>query len=67
MPHDLSASNQIVAKRRLPDRCLCCGRFVGYYPVGFYDDRYCRVCWEAKATAFAQWTERRRWAERVFA
>jgi hypothetical protein len=30
----------------LPDRCESCGRFVGYYPVGFYDDRYCGPCYD---------------------
>jgi hypothetical protein len=35
-----------MSARRLPDRCERCGRFVGYYPVGFYDDRYCRPCYD---------------------
>lgn len=30
--------------RRLPDRCLQCGRFVGLYPVGFYCDTHCSAC-----------------------
>jgi hypothetical protein len=31
-------------RRRLPDRCEQCGRFVGYYPAGFYCDRHCAAC-----------------------
>lgn len=32
-------------ERRLPDRCLRCGRFVGWYPVGFYGDQWCAECY----------------------
>lgn len=31
-------------ERRSVDRCLMCGRFVGFYPVGFYCDRHCHDC-----------------------
>lgn len=50
-------------RARLPDRCTDCGRFVGFYPVGFYDDRYCRDCFDnredtRKARAWAaSWHE----------
>jgi hypothetical protein len=37
-------ANPRQSKRRLPDRCGICGRFVGYYPVGFYCDRHCHAC-----------------------
>jgi hypothetical protein len=29
---------------RLPDRCDSCGRFVGFYPVGFVCDTHCASC-----------------------
>jgi hypothetical protein len=35
--------------RRTLDRCERCGRFVGYYPVGFYDDRFCRDCYDERS------------------
>lgn len=29
-----------------PDRCTRCGRFVGFYPVGFYVDELCARCYD---------------------
>jgi hypothetical protein len=40
--HDVTARE--MERRRLPDRCEQCGRFVGYYPAGFYCDRHCAAC-----------------------
>lgn len=31
-------------RRRMPDRCGSCGRFVGFYPVGFVCDTHCASC-----------------------
>jgi hypothetical protein len=46
--------------RRCPDRCEDCGRFVGYYPVGFYDDRYCGVCYDKREDERVAREDRRR-------
>lgn len=31
-------------RRRVTDRCLICGRFVGSYPQEFYCDTHCARC-----------------------
>jgi hypothetical protein len=42
------SSHESKSPRRLPDRCEGCGQFVGLYPVGFYDDRFCASCYDAR-------------------
>lgn len=40
----VSEAQPALSERRLPDRCLQCGRFVGFYPVGFHCDTHCYSC-----------------------
>lgn len=39
-----STANTRTHRRMTVDRCTICGRFVGWYPIGFYCDTHCRRC-----------------------